>query len=259
MEAASPPAFLDANVLLGPLPKRPLGAPEDVAGLLATMDHYGIARALVTHADAKWRDVAWGNARLTREIAGQERLVGCWTVLPSSTGEVPPEPEQVSQLLRSGARAARLCPVEHRLSLEPWEIGPLFAALADRRVPVLLDFDNVHWSEPRPWRSIEWACHEHPDLPVVLLRESQSRFRTLFALLDHCDNLYVETSYIQGHDAINMMVKRWGAHRLIYGSGMPIFDPGLPITGVTYAGLGPDDLAAVSGGSLLRLLEGVRR
>ena len=259
MAATPPPAFFDANVLLGPLPKRPLGAPEDVAGLLATMDDYGIARALVTHADAKWRDVAPGNARLTREIADQERLVPCFTVLPSSTGEVPPEPEQVGQLLAAGARAARLCPVEHRLSLESWEIGPLLGALAERRVPLLLDLDNVHWSEPRPWHFIESACREHPELPIVLLRESQSRFRTLFALLDRCDNLYVETSYLQGHDAINLMVGRWGAHRLIYGSGMPIFDPGLPITGVTYAGLSPDDLAAVSGGSLLRLLEGVRR
>jgi predicted TIM-barrel fold metal-dependent hydrolase len=259
MAASARPAFVDANVLLGPLPKRPFGAPEDVAGLLAAMDQYGIAQALVTHADAKWRDVASGNARLTGEIAGQSRLIPCWTVLPSATAEVAPEPEQVAALLAAGARAARLCPVEHRLSLEPWEVGPLLSALAERRVPLLLDLDNVHWSESRPWHVVEWACRAHPDLPLVLLRESQSRFRTLFALLDRCQNLFVETSYLQGHDAINLIAERWGAHRLVYGSGMPLFDPGLPITGVTYAGLAPDDLAAVAGGSLLRLLEGAGR
>lgn len=250
------PELFDANVLLGPLPRRPPGAPSDVAGLLATMDVYGLARALVTHALAKWHDVAAGNDRLTADLAGQGRLVACWTVLPATTGEALSEPEQVARLLESGARAARLCPAAHRLSLEPWQVDRLLGALAERRVPLLLDLDNVHWSEARPYGFVEWACRTYPTLPVVLLREPQANFRPLFALLDRCPNLVVETSYFQAHDGIALVVERWGAHRLVFGTGLPVWDPALPITGLAYAGLATEARAAVAGDTLRGLLEG---
>jgi predicted TIM-barrel fold metal-dependent hydrolase len=255
-EPRSTPDLWDANVLLGPMGRRPPGAPETVPALLAALDTYGLARALVTHTAAKWHDPATGNARLVAEIAGEDRLMACWTVLPAATGEVPPEAEQVNQLLRAGARAARLCPVAHRLSLEPWEVEGLLGALAERRVPLLLDMDTVHWSEPRPWRFIAWACQTFAGLPLVLLREGQANLRTLFPLLDRHPNLYVETSYLQAHDALQLLAERWGAGRLVFGTGLPVWDPSLPITGLTYAGLPPEAYAAVAGGTLRRLMEG---
>ncbi len=246
--------LFDANVLLGPLPRRPPGAPKDVPELLATMDQFGISRALVTHTYAKWHDPTEGNARLMREVAGEPRLAPCWVVLPAATGEVPPEGEQVERLLDAGARAARLCPAAHRLSLEPWEVDPLLAALAARRVPLLLDCDNAHWSEARPWRFIEYAARAYPSLPLVLLREPQANLRTLLALLERCPNVIVETSYFQAHDGIALLAERFGAHRLVFGTGLPVFDPGLPVAGLMYAGLPPEALAAVAGETLAQLL-----
>lgn len=257
MPSCTPPSLFDSTALVGPLNQRPPGAPEDVPALLATMDHYGLSRALVTHTVAKWHDPMTGNARLMRELAGHTQLVACWVVLPSATGETPPEEEQVAHLLAAGARAARLCPAAHRLQLAPWVIDPLLGALAQRRVPLLLDFDTRHWSEELPWAGIERVARAYPALPIVLVRQGQADFRTLFPLLDRCPNLVVETSYLQGHDAIRPLVERWGAHRLVFGTGLPLWDPALPITGLTYAGLLPDDLRAVAGGTLQRLLEGV--
>ncbi len=250
--------LFDANVWLGVLPPavRPPGAPESVPALLGAMDEYGLARALVTHTAAKWHHPPNGNARLAEAIAGQDRLVACRVVLPAPTGEVPDEERQVADLLAAGARAARLCPVAHRLSLESWEVDPLLGALAERRVPLLLDLDNTHWSEKRPWAFIERTCRAHPHLPFVLLREPQANLRTLFPLLDRCPNLIVETSYLQAHNGLTLLVERWGAHRLVSGTGLPLWDPGLPITGLTYAGLAATDFAAVAGGTLQALLEG---
>ena len=250
------PVVFDANVLVGPVPRRPPGAPEDVAALGRVMDGYGLDRALVAHSYAKWFHPPAGNARLMAEIGGDDRFTACWIVLPSGTGEVPPEAMQVAQLLAAGARAARLCPVAHRLSLEPWEMEPLLGALAERRVPLLLDADNVHWSEARPWRFVEWAGRAFPHLPLVLLREPQANLRTLYPLLDRCPNVIVETSYFQAHDGIAEVAERWGARRLVFGTGLPFWDPGLPVTGLAYAGLSPRDLAAVAGGTLRGLLDG---
>jgi len=249
-------SLLDANVLVGPLDQRPPGAPETVDELRETLDAYGIARALVTHTLAKWHHPPVGNQRLTEALAGQDRLTACWVVLPAATGEVPPEAEQVARLLASGARAARLCPVAHRLSCEPWEVDTLLGALAERRVPLLLDCDNVHWSESRPWAFIAWAARTYSALPLILLREPHSNLRTLFPLMDRCPNVIVETSYFQPHDGIRLLVERYGAERVVFGTGLPVWDPALPIAGLTYAGLTPDALAAVAGGTLQRLLDG---
>ena len=254
-------SFFDSNVLLGPLRRQPAAAPRDVPGLLTALDGHGIDKALVTHTYAKWHEPASGNARLMQEIAGQPRLEPCWVVLPAATGEVGPEAEQVDQLLAAGVRVARLCAAAHRLSLEPWEIEPLVAALAARRVPLLLDFDLNHWSETKPqrYRFAHWAGREYPDMPLVLLREPGTELRTLLPLLDVCPNLFIETSYMQAHHGIRLLVERYGAQRLLFGTGLPVWDPGLPITGLTYAGLAPADLATVAGGALRRLMEGCVR
>ena len=249
-------SLFDANVLLGPLAHRPPGAPETLADLREPLDAYGVSRALVTHTLAKWSSPADGNRRLAEALGGQDRLVGCWVVLPAATGEVPPEAEQVQRLLASGARAARLCPVAHRLSCEPWEVDRLLGALQERRVPLLLDFDNTHWSEARPWRFLEWAGRTYPDLPLVLLREPQANLRTLFPLLDRCPNLILETSYFQALEGILLLAERCGPHRLVFGTGRPVGDPTLPLTGLAYAGLSPEALAGIAGGTLQALLAG---
>jgi predicted TIM-barrel fold metal-dependent hydrolase len=253
-ETAPDPGLFDANVLLGPLACRPLDAPEDVSVLEAVLAAYGIDQALVTHTYAKWHQPVIGNARLVQEIFAHPRLCACWIVLPAGTDEVPSGEQQVAELLASGARAARLCPAAHRLSLEPWELDSLLGPLAERRVPLFLDMDNTHWSEARPWHFVEWACRTFPTLPLVLLREPQSNLRTLFPLLDRCPNLIVETSYFQAHDGIALVVERWGAHRMVFGTGLPIWDPGLPLAGIRFAGLSAADYAAVAGGTLRALL-----
>lgn len=249
------PELFDVNVSIGPLPQRPPGSPVDAASLLALLDAYDIARALVTHTVAKWHHPTDGNERLLQVIAGEPRLSPCWVVMPAATGEVPPETEQVDQLLAAGARAARLCPKTHLLVLEPWVIEPLAQALADKRVPVLLDFDNAHYSEPRHWDFIAWLLAAFPDLPVILLRQSHADFRVLFPLLDRSPNLYVETSYLGGHSALIELVERYGAERFIFGTGLPIFEPALPITTLSYGGLDPAARAEIAGVSLQRLLD----
>ena len=44
--------------------------------------------------------------------------------------------------------------------------------------------------------------------------------------------------------------ERFGPHRLVFGTGLPVWDPALPVAGLTYAGLASEAFAAVSGGTL---------
>ena len=93
-----PPLF-DANVFLGPTFLRHDDTPDDVPRLLDVLDANGISRALVTHGLAKWQHPAVGNRLVIEETKGVDRLAPCWVVMPSIAGEMPPEREQVAQLL----------------------------------------------------------------------------------------------------------------------------------------------------------------
>ena len=93
------PHLFDANVFLGPIFLRHDDTPDDVPRLLAAMDENGISRALVTHGLAKWQHPAAGNKLVIEETKGIDRLVPCWVVMPSVTGELPPERELVAELL----------------------------------------------------------------------------------------------------------------------------------------------------------------
>jgi predicted TIM-barrel fold metal-dependent hydrolase len=75
--------------------------------------------------------------------------------------------------------------------------------------------------------------------------------------LERCSNVIVETSYFQVHDGIALLAERFGSHRLVFGTGLPVWDPSLPVAGLTYAGLAPETLEAVARGTLDDLTKGV--
>lgn len=250
----TPPSLFDANAALGP--RHPAAADLPVTRLRELMGRFGIDRCLVHGGWAKWNDVMAGNDRLLREVDGDPSLVPCAVVIPAGAGETPPEEDYVDRLLGDGFRAARLCPNAHRLSLVATVVEPLCAALAARRMPLLLDLDVRHWSEPRPWGFIEWVAGRFPELPLVLVRESQAGLRTLLPFLDRFSNLVVETSYFQANNGLRLLTDRVGASRLCFGSGLPEWDPGPPVNELLLAELTAPDRRLIAGDSLQNLLDG---
>ena len=81
--------LFDANCMLGRTIAPKPGFPQNVRQLLAVMDRFGIAEAAVYHAQSLQYDAAHGNAALTAEIEGIERLHAVWVLLPDHTGEFP--------------------------------------------------------------------------------------------------------------------------------------------------------------------------
>ena len=66
----------------------------------------------------------------------------------------------------------------------------------------------------------------------------------------------METSYLGGHSALIELEGRFGAERFIFGTGLPVFEPALPITTLSYGGLDTEAREEIAGKSLQRLLDG---
>ncbi len=253
--------LFDANRMLG---RRSVHAPDvgpaasragiTVSGLLVEMDREGIAEALVYHAMAVDGHPWEGNQLLLRELAGEPRLHPSWVLLPT-TGEMPAPRELVARMQDAGVRAARICPLRHRFLFNEANLGDLLAELEAARIPLLLDFGRIRWSEEvTDWTNLDHLCGRYPDLPFVLLAEGMAAPRRLYPLWSRRRNLYLETSYYQVHQGLSDAVRRGGSGQVLFGTGAPLRASGPALTQLRYDFLNAEEREQVGGGNLRRLL-----
>ena len=245
----------DINCMLGPTNTDREPSFRTPEMLLAEMDRVGIAEALVYASQARMAHPADGNGRIVEVTRRHPRLHPCWVVLPPGTAEQP-EPEDLAVEMRaSGVRAVRMFPEEHNFPLLERSLRPLLTALAEAKIPLLIDVGRTSWGQIKlDWREVFAIAEAHPTLPLVLLREGGTTGRVLFGLWEEFPNLYLETSYIQESRIVEELTERFGHRRLLFGTGMPVYDPGGPLALLQGAQITPEQRAHIAGNNLRRLL-----
>jgi len=252
-------AFFDCNCMVGRWGTFQPGSFYSVEGLLEEMSYCGIGEALVFHSLARSYSPAVGNEKLLEEIRGKHQLHGCWVLLPHHTGEAPEPEDLVESMLSKGVKVARLFPKEHRYSLSEWVLGGLLTVLEEHRLPLLLDFGNVHWSDSfTDWNAVAELCSKYPELPVILMRESLAASRNLYPLLERFENLHMDTSYYFVHRGVEEICEKFGAKHLVFGSGMPTYSAGPPMMVITYSSISQGEKQLIAGENLRKLLGGIR-
>jgi hypothetical protein len=232
-------------------PAVPVGRPylssEEV---ISEMDRLGIAECWCTGWRALENSAVLGNRMLGDELAGSGRLHPVWVVLPPGTDETPAPRDLLAEMRDAGVGLVRAEPGRHGYSLEEWCCGQLWAALEDGRVPVLLSSDR--------WGQIDAMLSAHPGLPVILTGTGYRANRVLYPLLDGHANLRLEISTYLTNEGLRDVAARFGAERLIYGSGSPTVCPEEALGTLNYSGLSDAEKSAVAGGNLRALLAEAR-
>lgn len=250
--------FFDCNVAIGlPMnrPEGPLHAPPaTVAQLLPHLDRAGISRALVWHVAQRDNSAQTGNELLAQAIAGQDRLVGCWTLLPDQCGE----PGDLETFLvcakKARVRAFRVFPGSQRFLLRREVVGAVLDRLVAARLPLLLRVPG-----DASWEATYDLLRETPELTLVLADMGCWGNDRLFRpLLDRYPNVHIETSGHIVDGGLEDFVERYGSARLLFGSGFPAAYLGAMMLAVARAELTPEDRRAIAGGNLERLLAAAR-
>ena len=249
--------LFDSGIMLGRAKMDKGGSFDTVKDLREVMGRCGIERALVYSALAKDSWPAKGNQALLEMIEGEEGLYPAWVGLPGHTGEFPD-----GETLKKQAKANRICalrlfPYHHTYPTSDFCCGELFHAMNEMHMPVFLDYGVEHWSEPMPWDEIYRLCRTWPDIPFVLVRVGCGSNRPLFPLLDQCPNLHFELSYFDANRGLESVTKRFGAGRMLFGTGMPIYNPACPIAMLYYADLSDQDKEKIAGENLQKLIGGI--
>lgn len=239
--------FFDCNVQIGrfgnPQPEHPLTASE----IEKKLTPLGIKRALAFHALAKELHPNEGNEAVLTETSGSF-LVPCWVAMPHHTGEMPKPEEFINRMKANNVRAVRLFPSIHQYSLSEWCAGEMLAAFEEYRVPVFVE------SAQTSYEHIAAALKSFPDLHLIIVQPSYRCDRYLYPLLEKYRYLAVETSNYVVTGGIEAICKRFGASRLVFGSGLPFFEPGAPVAMVTLADISDEDKRMIASKNLERLL-----
>lgn len=248
--------LFDLNTYVGK-PNQPAAewydAPE---ALLAEMDHYGIARAVVTHYAARQAHPDIGNPATLR-FAGP-RLAAAWSFVPS-VGHRSDAPRAIDAALAAGVRILRYYPKDYFVPFSASAISDFAEAMQERRIPLFVDFaSHANYGQfETDWECLIAVCRAFCDLPVITTEYRIRSNRMLFRALALCANLRVCTSAIWLYKNIDHIVAEFGAGRLLFGTNIPAFDPAIPVAMLRFAEIPDDAKAAIASGNLEALLAGV--
>jgi predicted TIM-barrel fold metal-dependent hydrolase len=246
----SDPIYVDANCAVGLRSRPHPGSLEGVDAVLAEARRCNIAKVLAYHALAKEWSPECGNDHLRPVLAEHAEVIGSWIAEPSVASSAEAADRFVDDVLARGFRVVRFCPdaAYHAFDLRDHRVRVLTQALADRRVPLLID------TTMPDWRGITELAAQAPALSVIVSGFGYRHGRALLSLLDTAANVVVESSTFVAHGAVEEIVAGYGAHRVVFGTNAPHYSMGAAVARIAFADLSDDDRCAVAGRTLLDLV-----
>jgi predicted TIM-barrel fold metal-dependent hydrolase len=249
--------ILDCHAYIGKWPYWPLPeeTPEQIAGL---MERAGIDCALVSSSRSLF--VSWADGNVETAAAA--------SALPGKfLAAAVAGPTELSHKLDAHKldleteqpRVVRLFPQFHTYHLlyEPF-IDELCEQAAAKGIVVQLPLRVLmNWGMPMLDLGLMAAIVErHPRVPWLLTGLNYfHELRAGLALMRRHRTVHMETSCIQGFEAIAKVVAEAGSDRLLFGSGLPFQNPSAGLEKVLRARIPETAREAILGGNACRLLK----
>ncbi|MEO3793302.1 amidohydrolase family protein [Nonomuraea sp. B10E15] len=243
--------IVDAHAHAGPYSVFFIPDP-DPAGMIGVMDRCGVAHAMLSSHLAIQLDAARGNA-VTAEIVDRapDRFTGYLTVNPWQ--------DPVAELDRWGGDprfgGIKLHPDLHEYPLTGSRYAPVWEYAEFTGRPVL-----THTYSGSPYNDlplVDEVAGRHPRATILAGHSGVTPLGIdqSIEVAERHERVVLEVcgSFNTGAD-IAEMVRRLGAHRVVYGSDFPFIDLRMSLGRILFSDLGDDDRAAVLGGTITALL-----
>ena len=245
-------SFFDCNCWVGMRSVMHPGSFYKLEDLEKKMEHYGIEKALVYHAMAREYNPSTGNNILLEEIAEHKSLLPIWVVMHHHTREFSAPDILLEQMKKYNVRAVRMfpSPPEQNYNIAEWNCGELLKTLEKHKIPLFIGIDQMTWNE------LYELANNHPNLNIILTELSYRMDRNLYALMARFPHIYLETSGYKVHHGNEEICSIYGAERLIFGSGMPVFS-GAAVSMVLYARISDREKKLIARENMEKLIQEV--
>lgn len=243
--------FFDCEAAFGAPGFKRETTPITKEGMLSKFDRYGIDRALMRYEYSATGIPRVGNMELLEKIRDDSRLYPVWCALPHYTGDFPAPEDLVQQMKQNDVRMLTL--LGGNWMVGEWTCGELFRTMEKHKIPLLLPLNRLS----NGFGSLYEILCNHRQLRVILTTVGYTCLRDLYPLLEQFPNLYVCTSTLKTQMGIEEIADKFGAERLIFGSGMPALSGAASVALITYAKLDDIRKQMIAAGNLDRLLQEV--
>lgn len=243
--------FADVNTFIGFPSRKIYGALQDSGELLARMKASGIDKAAVWHVSQQDFSPPEGNRILAESIRGaKKQLYGTWTILPPQTEEVI-SGNFFQKMKQDGVYFLRAFPVPHNFILDKVVFGNFFEETAERGIPLLLSLERGI-----TWEMIYKILSDYPKLTCIICDIGVwGQSRRIWPLLEKYSNVYIESSLLSiGEFQLESTVKKFGAEKVIFGSGFPIRAHEPAMLQLSHAEISDDDKAKIASGNFENLI-----
>ena len=240
--------FFDANVKIG---NTISGPAPGVGELLEEMDRFGIDYALIRHGNLEALGAVGANAAIAA-AADCSRLFGVWAILPEQCGELPSGEEFFQLMKQHNIRALTLAPAAHRYEACRLTLGRLLDAATERKIPILLHHLQTNW-----WAVYDFMA-EFPHLHCIVNAGNKwGSDRNIRPLLENYGNLRIETAGYMVPEGLYDLAGKYGAERILYGSGFPNYNHGNGMLQLRHSGLSIRAVELIAGRNLEKMLQEV--
>lgn len=215
--------ILDCNVQLA--------AHADIEDIERYCREYGIRYCALRSEYAQLYHPLDGNALLVKRSKDFSSLYPIYTAGAPEGGDFPAVHDFVAQVLQERGIGIYFEPPNQRLlsSASPWSMGEYYEELAQAQLPFMIKAEHI---APHVLYEISRL---QPNLKIVLLDIHYTLVKELYALLPVAQNLYLESSGLRGYRMISDICGTFGAHRLVFGSRYPSYEPGAALADLYYA------------------------
>ncbi len=248
---------IDVHAWIGRWPYWPIPAstPEEVAGVL---ERAGIDWAVVCSTRSLFVNWPDGNAEASAaESAHPERFAAFACVGPPELShKLDANPFRLSE--HPEVRGVRLAPQFHTYQplYEPF-VDELCEEAAAAQVPVQLPLRVLmNWGMPMlDLGTIVTLVERHSRTPWILTGLNYfHELRCGLALMRRFPSVYIETSCIQGFEAIAKIVAEIGSDRILFGTGLPLQNAAAGVAKIEHARISDTDREAIFSANIRRLL-----
>ena len=240
--------LFDCFSAVGRSTRPPLQPSLTAEDLLETMDRSGVDEALVSSAAVEIASPLVTNPAIAELCAAHDRLHPVWQLLPPQTGEMLPE-NLPGEMKEHGVKALVARPDIHKYQLNSITMGSMFEMMQSCNIPLFLNSD---------WRLITDILKDFPQLIIIASNLGcWGVDRQMRPLLEHFKNFYVETSSVQLDGGIPALVEKYGATRILFGTGFPWHAIGGPALMLRNMDILPEAKELIAYGNLERLLNEV--
>lgn len=236
--------IVDANTVFGAYPKRKTDV--SLKNLLRMMDLNGVEKSLTASLKGAFYNYEEGNEETLKACDTDKRLIPLATVDPRRfvNGRV-----EIENLMRSGFKGIRLFKDIQGYPLDYSPVIEIIESMEGLGVPLLVPCN-------------EYGCitllsrlTAEKDYPVIVLGCTYSLLSEFIVSARRNRNLYVETRLLTSSEAIEILVEKVGANRLIFGSGIPLEYFQASYRMVESAKIREEDKDMILGGNILRILK----